>query len=137
MIRIDTATAGPAATRTRDTVFLLLCRDGAGAARLRAEHMSGHLRHIEQHIDRYIVAGPAFVDPPADPQTIHASVLVVRADDEPSAHALLEGDPYYRNGVWSSVEVISFRAVCGEAVGGITWAPLLERNFNPPSEPNA
>jgi len=128
-----TATAAPAATRTRETVFLLLCRDGAHSARLRAEHMGGHLRHIEQHVDRYIIAGPAFVDP----QTIHASVLVVRADNEPSARALLEGDPYYRSGVWNSVEVIGFRAVCGDAVGGISWSPLLNPTSQRPSEPNA
>jgi uncharacterized protein YciI len=110
----------PAQSKPRETVFLLHCHDAPGSAQPREVHMQGHLAWIERHIDRYLVAGPAL-----DAQgAIDASVLIVRASDEADARALLEGDPYFRAGVWQRVEVTRFRAVCGTSMGGVTWAPV-------------
>jgi uncharacterized protein YciI len=114
------ATGAPAETRPRETVFLLVCHDAPGSARPREAHMRGHLAFIERHIDRILVAGPAL----AEGGAIDASVFVVRAADEAGARALLAGDPYFQNGVWAQVEARRFRAVCGSALGGITWDPV-------------
>jgi uncharacterized protein YciI len=115
------ANASPAETRPRETLFLLTCEDAPDSAELRALHMRGHLAHIERHIDRIMVAGPAL----DRNGTIHASVFVVRAGDEADARALLAADPYYRGGVWSQVAVRCFRGVCGTGMGGVTWESVL------------
>jgi uncharacterized protein YciI len=79
--------------------------------------MQGHLRFIETHVERIAVAGPRT----DGKQPIDGSILVVRADSAEDARALLEGDPYYRAGVWERIDVHPFRAVCGTLVGGTTW----------------
>ncbi len=114
------AARAPAETRPRETVFLLVCHDAPGSAAPREAHMHGHLAFIERHVDRILVAGPALDAANA----IDASVFVVRAADEADARALIEGDPYFQNGVWARIEARRFRAVCGSAMGGITWAPV-------------
>ncbi len=107
----------PTATRPRETLWLLLCIDAAGSAEPREREMQGHLRFIEQNLERIAVAGPR-----SDGQhPIDGSILLVRADSAAAARALIEGDPYYRAGVWARIEVHPFRAVCGTYVGGTTW----------------
>jgi uncharacterized protein len=113
--------ANPTATRARETLYLLLCRDGMDAPSKRQTHMQGHLEFIERHIQRIVIAGPALNAAGA----IEGSVLIVRADSESDARNLLALDPYYRNGVWTDINVRPFRAVCGQALGGTTWAPVL------------
>lgn len=113
--------SGPSPTRPRETVFLVIAHDAENSAPARQSAMLGHLSHMEAHIDRYLLAGPAFV---AD-NLINASVLIVRAVDEQAARALIETDPYFRAGVWRHLEIRSFRAVCGTAMGGITWDSVL------------
>lgn len=115
------ANAGPAATRPRETLYLLCCEDAPGSAQPRAQHMRDHLAHIERHLDRIMVAGPAL----DGSGLIDASVFVVRAADEADARALLAADPYYRAGVWSRVAVRCFRGVCGTGMGGLTWDSVL------------
>jgi uncharacterized protein YciI len=113
--------AGPAETRPRETLFLLLCHDAPGAAALRETHLRSHLAFIERHIARILVAGPAVDDAGA----IEASVYVLRAGDEDDARALLARDPYFQNGVWAQVDARRFRGVCGTGIGGITWDSVL------------
>lgn len=107
----------PAATLPRETLYLLLCSDAPGSEGPREREMQGHLRFIESNIDRIAVAGPR-----ADAgRPIDGSVLVVRAGSADDARALLEGDPYFRAGVWARIDIHPFRAVCGTFVGGTTW----------------
>jgi uncharacterized protein YciI len=107
----------PAATRTRETLYLLVCSDAPGSEVPREREMLGHLRFIETNLDRIAVAGPRT----DGRRPIDGSILVVRADSAEDARALLEGDPYYRAGVWSQIDVHPFRAVCGTFLGGTTW----------------
>jgi uncharacterized protein len=120
-VKMMQSTANPTATRPRETLYLLLCRDGIDAPGKRQTHMRGHLEFIERHIERIVIAGPALNATGA----IEDSVLIVRADSEDDARSLLALDPYYRYGVWDEVSVRAFRAVCGQALGGITWGPVL------------
>jgi uncharacterized protein YciI len=107
----------PTATRPRETLWLLLCADAPGSAEPREREMQGHLRFIEANLDRIAVAGPRT----DGERPIDGSILVVRAESAEAARALLEGDPYFRAGVWARVDVHPFRAVCGTYVGGTTW----------------
>jgi uncharacterized protein YciI len=107
----------PAATRARETLYLLVCSDAPGSAVPREREMQGHLRFIESNIDRIAVAGPRT----DGERPIDGSVLVVRAESVEHARTLLEGDPYFQAGVWARIDVHPFRAVCGTFVGGTTW----------------
>lgn len=107
----------PAATRQRETLYLLVCSDAPGSEIPREREMQDHLRFIEQNLERIAVAGPR-----TDGGTpIDGSILVVRAESPDAARALVEGDPYYRAGVWARIDIHPFRAVCGTFVGGTTW----------------
>ena len=97
--------------------YAIVARDKPGAAAVRMERLKQHLAHIEEHLDRLAVAGPlrdedgAFV----------GSLLIVKADSEAEARALLEADPYFQAGIWADITVCAFGAVAGDWVGGKTW----------------
>lgn len=107
----------PAATKLRETLWLVIATDCDGSAESRERHLSGHLDYIERHIARYAIAGPST----DGASTIDASVLLVRASDAADARALIEGDPYFAGGVWARLDVRPMRAVCGTYIGGVTW----------------
>jgi hypothetical protein len=111
----------PQQSRPRETVYLLLCHDAPGSHLPRELHMRGHLEFIERNIDRIVVGGPAL----DGESKIDSSVIVLRAASEQEARDFMKGDPYFQNGVWARIDVRRFRAVCGTALGGVTWEPVL------------
>ncbi len=73
-------------------------------APFRAEHLAGIRRRLES--GEYVEAG-AFMD-------VSASVILVRAESEEAALALVRDDVYLRNGVWVEVRARSFGRVTRE-----------------------
>ena len=67
----------------------------------RAEHLAGVLQRKDAGI--YVEAG-AFAD-------VSASVILVRADNEEAALALVRDDVYLRNGVWVELRARPFGRV--------------------------
>ena len=67
----------------------------------RAEHLAGVRRRLAS--GEYVEAG-AFSD-------VSASVILVRADSEEAALALVRDDVYLRNGVWVEVRARAFGRV--------------------------
>jgi uncharacterized protein len=96
--------------------FAIIAWDAPDAARLRQEHLAAHLAYAEAHGQRIAVGGPL-----RQGDVFTGSLLIVEAADQADAQALLDGDPYYRAGVWDRVEVQPFRAVIGTWIGGKTW----------------
>lgn len=107
----------PAATRPRETLYLLVCSDAPGSEAPRETHLAAHLSHVEAHVDRIAVAGPRT----DGERAIDGSILIVRAESADDARALVEADPYFAAGVWSRIDVHPFRAACGTFLGGTTW----------------
>jgi uncharacterized protein YciI len=70
-------------------------------APFRAEHLAGVRRRLET--GEYVEAG-AFTD-------VSASVILVRAESEEAALALVRDDVYMRNGVWVEVRARAFGRV--------------------------
>jgi uncharacterized protein YciI len=104
--------------RTQKLV-LAICRDhiDGPSATLREQHLSAHMAYIEKILPHLAVAGPL-----RDAQrNIDGSMLVYRTDSIAVARQLLEADPYFLAGVWSSVEYKTFNAAAGEWVGGTAW----------------
>lgn len=96
---------------------MIWSRDAADAPTLRKEHLADHLRYAETVMDKIAAGGPLRGADGVD----HGSVIVLKAESEAEARAVLEADPYYRAGVWKSSEILPFKPVIGEWVGGKSW----------------
>jgi len=98
--------------------YIVICRDAPDGAEKRRSATPDHLRHIEQVIDELHVAGPLFDEAGKRPV---GSVLLLRTQSARQARELTERDPYFKAGVWESVEVLPFIPAAGGYIGGITW----------------
>jgi uncharacterized protein len=108
----------PIVPRQAKPTFLFLCKDGPDAPGLRALHLEGHLRHVEDNWTSYVTAGPL---KPAGSATIHGSALIVIADNLEAAWTLMNGDPYFTSGLFASVEVHDMTMSIGMYPGGKIW----------------
>jgi uncharacterized protein YciI len=111
----------PTVKRPQTPCFLILahdCQDEDRAAKLRAEHLDGHLAHMETHWRRYITAGP--IRTPGEVRLIGSSFLVL-AETEADARALMDGDPYFTSGLYGRVEIYAQTLAVGEYLGGKIW----------------
>ena len=97
--------------------YAIIARDKPGAAATRMEKLKAHLAHVEAGLDRLAVAGPLR----DEEGNFTGSLLVVKAESEAEARALLEADPYYKAQIWSDVEIRAFNAAAGDWVGGKAW----------------
>jgi uncharacterized protein YciI len=97
--------------------YAIIARDKPGAASIRMEKLKEHLAHVEGCLSRLAVAGPLRDEAGA----FTGSLLIVKAESEADARALLEADPYYHAGIWNDIDVRAFGAVAGDWVGGKTW----------------
>lgn len=98
-------------------LYTIITKDKPGATATRMEKLKEHLAHVETNLDRLAVAGPLR----DEDGYFTGSLLVVKADSEADARALLETDPYYKADIWSDIEIRAFNAAAGEWVGGKTW----------------
>lgn len=108
----------PVHTRYPTACYIVICRDAPDGAEKRSGATAAHLRHIEECIDGFNVAGPMFDE--AGTRAI-GSVLVLRTQSAQEARALIERDPYFKAGVWDSIEVLPFFPAAGSYIGGTTW----------------
>lgn len=92
-------------------------RDSADAPALRKEHLAAHLEYAASIMDRIAVGGPLREGDAPD----FGSLIVLKADSEAEARAILEADPYFQAGVWEQSDIHPFRPVIGEWVGGKAW----------------
>lgn len=113
-----TKTAPPKVDRINGKCFLVLCRDGEGAAALRSTHLEGHLHHVEANWQRYVTAGP-LREPGAE--AISGSLFLVLAETRDDAEALMKGDPYVTSGLYRSIEYLEFTNSIGRFLGGKIW----------------
>ena len=111
----------PTVPRAEQPCFLILARDIADAdraARLRDEHLAGHLAHVERNWRRYLTAGP--IRKPGETR-LTGSTFLVFADSEAEARALMEADPYFTCGLYETVEVFDQTLAVGRYLGGKIW----------------
>ncbi len=98
-------------------LFAIVTRDKPDSQPIRMANLKEHLAHIEASLDRLALAGPLR---DAD-GNFTGSLLVLKADSEAEARALLETDPYFSAGVWSDIAINELNAAAGEWVGGKNW----------------
>ena len=114
----DLPDVAPVVARQTQPTFLFIGRDGPDAARLRVEHLDGHLKHVEDNWRHYVTAGP--LKAPGS-GVIHGSCLIVIADTEEAAWAIMKGDPYVTSGVFATLEVHDMTMSIGRYPGGKIW----------------
>ena len=92
--------------------FAAICHDHDGDTpqQLRASELQAHLDYVDAIADRVLVAGPLTT---GGSETYNASIFIYAADSEAEARQLLEDDPYYRAGIYSSVTLAPFTPARG------------------------
>ena len=87
--------------------FVMICRDGADGMARRAEVRPAHLDHVAAAGDAVEIAG-ALKDDAGNPV---GSLFVVEMEDAAAVAAFADADPYHRNGVFASREILPFNKV--------------------------
>lgn len=91
-------------------MFCFHCRDGEDGGKRRSIHREAHLKFIADIAEHLVIAGPL---KRADGLII-GSLLIVKAEDEAGARAVLDGDPYLTGGVWQAIRVDEFSPLLGD-----------------------
>jgi uncharacterized protein YciI len=104
--------------RYAETGTVLLCRDNPDSGPKRDAGTAEHFAYIEAHLEEIYVAGPLF---DASGERVVGSLFCYRTKDAARARELLEGDPYYKIGVYASIEVLPFLPAAGRYIGGKIW----------------
>ena len=97
--------------------YAIITKDKPGATVTRMAKLKEHLAHVEATIDQLAIAGPLR----DEDGNFTGSLLVVKAESEAEARAMLAKDPYFHADSWSDVQVRAFGASAGAWVGGKTW----------------
>lgn len=90
-------------------LFCFYCRDGEDSQKLRAMHKEAQREWMREHDANYLTAGPLLN---ARGEFV-GSLLVIQAEDEATARATINDDPYVTGGVWQSIRVDRFEPVKG------------------------
>ena len=90
-------------------LYAFYCRDGEHNDKLREIHLKAQREHMAEHSDNYLTAGPLLN---AKGEFV-GSLLIIEAEDEATARATVNDDPYLVGGVWQSIRVDKFEPVKG------------------------
>jgi uncharacterized protein YciI len=102
-------------------IYAFICKDGGDKTQIRRDLLIEHLRYIESVIDKVVVAGPCAPMTPSDVRQFEGSVMMYQADTPAEARSMFERDPYFKNKIWDSYEMMNFSPVAGNYIGGQTW----------------
>ena len=97
---------------------VVVCRDGPNGPSGRATATKEHMAYIETVLGELNNAGPLY-DPSG--KTMIGSVYSFRTTSLEHARELVENDPYFRAGVFASVEIFPHLPAAGEYIGGKIW----------------
>ena len=90
-------------------LFCFYCRDGENNDKLREVHKEAQRQFMAEHEENYRAAGP-LTNKDGD---FVGSLLIIEAEDEETARATVNDDPYLTGGVWQSIRVDRFQPVRG------------------------
>jgi uncharacterized protein len=97
--------------------YAIIAWDCADGPAIRDTHRTAHFAYIETVIDSYAIAGPL-----KHPDGSFAgSLLVVKADSEAAAQAIVMADPYFQAGLWEQWTIHDFLPAAGGWIGGKIW----------------
>lgn len=99
--------------------FLVTCMDNPANSHLRADHLEGHLIHVENNWQQYVTAGP--IRNPGEDALV-GSVFLVLANTLEDARALMKDDPYVSSDLYASVDYKEMTMSIGLFIGGKIWS---------------
>ncbi|MCO6386958.1 YciI-like protein [Aliihoeflea sp. 40Bstr573] len=84
-------------------IYILLCKDKAGHLQTRLDNRPAHVDYLNGLDTRGVLrfAGP-FLDAQGKP---NGSMVAIEAEDEKSARAIADADPYAKAGLFENVDV--------------------------------
>jgi len=88
--------------------FVALSKDRANGLETRLANRPAHLDFLKAHRERIKIGGP-LLSP--DGERMIGSMLIVEAENEAEARALLAEDPYAKAGLFQEVSVLPWRWV--------------------------
>lgn len=91
-------------------LFVAICLDKPDHVDLRLSTRNAHLAFLAENASR-VKLGGAFLDSAGEKPI--GSMLIIDAEDEAAARALLENDPYERAGLFEKVELRPWRRAVG------------------------
>lgn len=94
--------------------FILFCRDKPDSLDLRMKTRPAHLEYFQSYGNKLNLGGP-MLDEAGNP---NGSMLIIEAEDAAEAHAIADGDPYYKAGLFDEVRVIPFKTVIANFPAG-------------------
>jgi len=90
-------------------LFAVICLDKPGHVDLRLATRGEHLAFLERYAAEVKLGGP-FLDAQDKPV---GSLLILDCEDETTARALLDADPYAKAGLFASVELRPWKRAVG------------------------
>lgn len=93
-------------------LFVVYCKDKPGD--LRGKLRGDHLRHVLSNPEPYRFGGP-LID---DDGRVVGSVILFEFENRAQLDATLAADPYFREGLFQSVEIFSTRQIVPETQPG-------------------
>ncbi|MBL8631266.1 MAG: hypothetical protein JNM81_16650 [Rhodospirillaceae bacterium] len=99
--------------------FLFTAKDVPNSAELRTKYLIEHLTFAESMYANILVGGPCFQT--ATPNVMDRSLVLLEAPDADAARSMFESDPYFKNKIWASYEMMAFTPVIGTYLGGKSW----------------
>ncbi|HLK26092.1 MAG TPA: YciI family protein [Caulobacteraceae bacterium] len=91
-------------------LFVMSCLDKPGSAALRAATRPAHLAYLEANPGVVRLAGP-YMNDAGDSV---GSMFVMQGEDRAAIEAYAADDPYFRAGLFGSVDIRPWRVVIGE-----------------------
>lgn len=104
--------------RLEQRVFMIIATDAPGMEAARADYLDAHLEYVERHVDAYLVCGPLRE---IGDDKLAGSFFLVAAESEEAAGAVVSGDPYFKSGLYGTIEKREFTASAGRWMGGVIW----------------
>ncbi len=89
--------------------FVVLCFDKPESLAIRQENRAAHLAFLAENAAAVKLGGP-FLDSAGQ---MCGSMLIYSCADETAVRALMADDPYFKAGLFASVELRPFRPVVG------------------------
>ena len=95
-------------------LYAIVCTDKSDTKPTRMAGLKEHLAHLDEVFDRVSLACPLL----NEDGSFKGSLVVVSAADKADAEAFIADDPYYKAGIWETVEISRIGVKAGSWVGG-------------------
>jgi uncharacterized protein YciI len=87
-------------------LWVIICVDKPNSAAKRAEHLLAHRKYLDNPLHQIFFSGPQESD---DGSAVVGSLFIIKAPSRTEAQAFVDGETFYRAGVFESVTIRRMR----------------------------